>query len=209
MSSIALHLSRLTAAPQSIVIQHSASARGYLRFAAHRQRALPFTRGAALTAFSAVFTTRTLIAPGMRVGRVLRQLCCAVGAGDVLLRWSARRSRRRTHGEDSTRSSLLKRAGVFGEAETEIWRRRWGYGSLASFPSFRNFHQTTSSGAPDRWRAIPEAYADHTRPLSLSISRRARLCRMRSTTAFPRLYDPLWALWRRKRQLFGSHAAAR
>jgi hypothetical protein len=110
----------------------------HIRLAAHRERPFPLARGGALAAIDGVLVAGALIAPRMRGRRVLRELRCAVGAADLLWCCSAVGSRCRAHGGFLTGASLLGRAGVFGEAETETWRTRWGYGRLASFPTFRN-----------------------------------------------------------------------
>lgn len=150
-----LHLRRR----QLSVLRVGASAMGkHSRFTADAQGTLPFARRAALASVVRFICTRALVAPRRRVGRMVRQLCSAVGARRLLVGCRAAGSGRWVHGERLDWGVALERAGVFfGEAETEPSSVRRGYGRLASSPAFVTNPPPASSTPADWWPSSPEA----------------------------------------------------
>lgn len=150
MTSIAFHLPRLTSKYLGVnreqLLKHDYRD---VRFAAHRHRTLPLCRGAAL---GSILPAGSLIAPGMRIRGLLRELGGAVRTRDLVLH-RGMSSWCRTHGV-SIGLGLLERAGVFGEAATETWRTSGHYARLAFFPRLCKLPTSPTSATP-QWPPFP------------------------------------------------------
>jgi hypothetical protein len=170
--------------------------RGCIRFAAHRNWSFPLGRGSALAAVDDIFSAGALIAPRMRIRRVVRQLRSSIGTQDLLVggavgRWCC------AHGEDAIAASWLERAGVFGEAATEIWGTAPPHrGPRSTVIYLRRPPPRPLTGGIRR----PTRY-DFQYLFRRCISRRACFCRMRSTVAVPRDGGPLLLQGLAQRQL--------
>jgi hypothetical protein len=108
-----------------------------VRFTANGQRAFSLPGCATLAAIHSVLTTGALVAPGLRIRRMLRQLSGATGTCDVVEPSGAVGSRRCVHGEGWILGGADGSEG-FGKAETETRRTRRGCG----FPRFCKQNRT-------------------------------------------------------------------
>jgi hypothetical protein len=172
-----------------------------VRFTANGQRAFSLPGCATLAAIHSVLTTGALVAPGLRIRRMLRQLSGATGTCDVVEPSGAVGSRRCVHGEGWILGGADGSEG-FGKAETETRRTRRGCG----FPRFCNLFLAASSVHADWCQWPAEADGAETKPHSRSISHHACVRPWRSTHATA-LHSGVWTP--HCRQLFGWCTAAR
>jgi len=131
-----LHLRRR----QLSVLRVGASAMGkHSRFTADAQGTLPFARRAALASVVRFICTRALVAPRRRVGRMVRQLCSAVGARRLLVGCRAAGSGRWVHGERldwGVAAGACRR--LLRRSKDRTLERSAGLWAISIFPRFRN-----------------------------------------------------------------------